>query len=141
MPLRRPDEIEAVLEESKTIAVVGYSNDPNRPSYLVAHTLKSFGYDVYFVNPTLPSSPDSRIYARLADIPVPIDIVDIFRRPEFVPAVVEDAIAVGAKVVWMQIRIFNEEAAKRAEEAGLKVVMGRCLKLEYLKHFGAAAYR
>src|SRR5439155_21164628 len=113
---------------------------PNRPRYRVAQMLQSVGYDVYFLNPTLPSSPASRIYARMADIPVPIDVVDIFRRPEFVPAVVEDAIAVGAKVVWMQIRIFNDEAAQRAEEAGLKVIMGRCMKLEYLKHFGAVVH-
>jgi predicted CoA-binding protein len=112
------------------VAVVGYSNKPDRPSHEVTEALKAAGYDVYPVNPTLPSTETERIYATLNDIPALIDIVDIFRRPEDVPEVVEAAIAVGAKAVWMQLGIVNEAAAKRAEEAGLTVVMDRCMKVE-----------
>lgn len=130
MPLTEDRDIKRLLEQAKTVAVVGYSNKPNRPSRDVAEALKQAGYTVYPVNPTLQSTDEERIYAGLADIPVPIDVVDIFRRPEDVPEVVEAAIAVGAKAVWMQLGIVNEAAARRAEEAGLTVVMDRCMKVE-----------
>jgi predicted CoA-binding protein len=138
MPLKQASEIREVLEQAKTIAVVGYK--PGRPSYGVAHALRSLGYDVYFVNPTLTSTPETQIYARVTDIPVPIDIVNIFRRPDLVMPIVQDAITAGAKVIWMQLGIVNEEAARAAEEAGLKVIMDRCSKVEYMRHFGTAVH-
>ncbi len=133
MPVTRDEDIRRILEQTKTIAVVGYSNKLHRASRDVAHALRRFGYDVYAVNPTIASTPDDPVYARLSDIPVPIDIVDIFRRAEDVPDVIEAAIAVHAKVAWMQLGIVNEEAAHRAEEAGLTVVMDRCLKVDHMQ--------
>jgi predicted CoA-binding protein len=130
MLLTEDRDIKRLLAQAKTVAVVGYSNKSNRPSRDVAQALRLAGYTVYPVNPILQSTAEERIYAGLADIPVPIDIVDIFRRPEDVPEVVEAAITVGAKAVWMQLGIVNESAAKRAEEAGLTVVMDRCMKIE-----------
>src|SRR5690349_6141995 len=132
MPVTRDEDIRRILEQTKTVAVVGYSNKPDRASNEVAHALERFGYAIYPVNPTLSSTPERRIYASLADVPVPIDIVDVFRRAEDVPPVVEAAIAVNAKVVWMQLGIVNEEAARRAEEAGLTVVMDHCLKVDHM---------
>jgi uncharacterized protein len=137
MPLTRDSEIRQVLEQARTIAVVGYSHNPSRASNGITKALKSFGYEVYPVNPTQQSTPEQQVYASLSEIPVPIDIVDIFRRPEFVPDVVEATIAVRAKVVWMQLGIVNEQAARRAEEAGLKVVMDHCIKVEYYRLMGA----
>src|SRR4051812_6438929 len=131
MPLTQDAEIRRVLEEAKTIAVVGYSTRPMRPSHEIAHMLKAVGYDVYLVNPTVASTSEEVIYPQLADVPVPIDIVDVFRRADAVPDVVEAAIAAKAKLVWMQLGIINEAAAQRAEEAGLKVIMDRCIKIDY----------
>jgi uncharacterized protein len=138
MPLTTDAEIWQVLEQAKTIAVVGYSKKPWRPSTGVAKAMQSFGYEIYPVNPTQESTAPERIYASLADIPVPIDIVNVFRRAEFVPDVVEAAIAVRAKVIWMQLGIVNWEATRRAEAAGLKVVMDRCIKIDYIRLVGAA---
>ncbi len=92
--------------------------------------LESVGYEIYRVNPTVTNA-EVPVYPTLADVPVPIDVVDVFRRAEDVPEVVEAAIQVGAKAVWMQLGIVNEDAARRAEEAGLTVVMDRCLKVEH----------
>lgn len=133
MPLTTDEAIRSLLENSRTIAVVGYSDDPTRPSHSIAHRLIEFGYTVFFVNPTLTSNAERTVYARVADIPARIDVVDIFRRPNDVPEVVEDAIAAGARAVWMQLRIVNEAAARRAEEAGLQVVMDRCIKVEHTR--------
>lgn len=130
MALTNDADIKRLLQETKTIAVVGWSNKPRRPSNEVAAMLESAGYQVYRVNPTIKDA-DVPVYASLADVPAPIDVVDVFRRAEDVPEVVEAAIAVGAKAVWMQLGIVNEEAARRAEEAGLTVVMDRCMKIEY----------
>ena len=130
MPLTKPEDIKRLLESTKTVAVVGYSDKPDRPSNDVTMKLKAAGYDVYPVNPTLPSTADLSVYPSLAAIPVAIDVVDVFRKPEAMPEVVEEAIAVGAKAVWMQLGIVNDEAARRAEEAGLQVVMDRCMKVE-----------
>jgi hypothetical protein len=131
MPLRTDAEIKALLENTKTIAVVGWANKPDRPSHGVAAALKNAGYEIYPVNPTIASTPEQPVYASLADVPVKIDVVDVFRRPEDVPAVVEQAIAVGAKAIWMQLGIVNEEAARQAEAAGLAVVMNKCMKVEH----------
>ena len=130
MPLTTREEIRQLLEESKTVAVVGWSNKPDRPSYDVAAALPDQGFTIYLVNPIIQSTPEHTVYPSLAAVPEKIDIVDIFRRPEDVPEVVEAAIAAGAKAIWMQLGIINEAAAQRAEEAGLKVVMNRCMKVE-----------
>lgn len=135
MPLSNDSEIKALLENAKHVAVVGYSTDPTRPSYQIAHRLTDFGYQMSPVNPMAQSTPEQTIYPSLADVPGPIDIVDIFRRSEAVPEVVEEAIRVGAKAIWMQLGIENEAAAQRAEEAGLKVVMNRCIKVEHMRLF------
>jgi hypothetical protein len=131
MPLTTDHELRDLLSSARAIAVVGYSNKPDRPSNDIAHNLIRAGYTVYFVNPTLQSTPQETIYASLRDLPEQIDIVDIFRRAEDVPPVVEEAIAIGAGAVWMQLGIVNDEAAARAEESGLRVVMDRCIKVEY----------
>jgi len=130
MPLTQDSEIKQLLEGTRTIAVVGYSNRPNRPSNTVARALQEAGYSVYLVNPTIQSDTE-KIYASVAEIPVKIDVVDIFRRAEDVPPVVDDAIAAGAKAVWMQSGIRNDEAAAKAEQAGLQVVQDRCLKVDF----------
>src|SRR5262249_39406829 len=124
-------EIRDLLKQARTVAVIGYSDKPDRPSYDITQALIRYGYDVYPVNPTLPSTPEQRVYPDLAHIPVKIDIVDIFRHAEAVPEVVDEAIKVGAKAVWMQLDIVNEAAARTAEAAGLKVVMDRCIKVEH----------
>lgn len=129
MPLTQDSEIKQLLEGTYTIAVVGYSDKPSRPSNYVAKALQEAGYRVYLVNPTIQSETE-KIYSSLAEIPVKIDLVDIFRRPADVPPVVDDAIAVGAKAVWMQLGIRNDEAAVKAEKAGLQVVQDRCLKVD-----------
>jgi predicted CoA-binding protein len=117
---------------ARTIAVVGIASDPTRPSHEVAKYLIEAGFEVYLVNPMEPGPILGRpVYARLQDVPVHIEIVDVFRRPEFVPEVVVDAIEAGAGAVWMQLRIVNEEAAASAVAAGLQVVMDRCTKIEH----------
>lgn len=136
MPLATDAELRDLLKNARHIAVVGYSDDPSRPSYGVTHTIRSYGYDISPVNPNIKSSNDFAVYPTLADVPRPIDIVDVFRRAEALPGVVEEAIAVGAKAIWMQLGIVNEEAAKRAEAAGLQVVMDRCIKVDYARLIG-----
>jgi predicted CoA-binding protein len=131
MRLTTDEEIRQLLQEAQHVAVVGWSPKPDRPSHEVAAYLKAHGYTVYLVNPTAPSAPEQPVFTDLTAIQVPIDIVDVFRRPEDVPEVVEAAIAVGAKAIWIQLGIVNEEAAQRASAAGLKVVMDRCMKLEH----------
>jgi predicted CoA-binding protein len=125
-----PEDIEAILG-MKRIAVVGLSSDPGRPSYGVASYLKRAGYEIIPVNPSEKEVLGEKAYASLADLPEPPEVVDIFRRPEFVGEVVEDAIRVGAKAVWIQSGIINPEAARRAREAGLHVVMDRCIMVEH----------
>jgi uncharacterized protein len=131
MPINTDEGLKALLAQSKTVAVVGWSNKTDRPSYQIAAALKQFGYEIYPVNPTVASTPEQPVYASLADIPVKIDVVDIFRRPEDVPGVVAEAIAIGAKAIWMQMGIVNEAAAAQAEAAGLSAVMDRCMKVEH----------
>ncbi len=130
MRLTTDEEIRQLLQESQHVAVVGWSPKPDRPSHEVAAYLKARGYTIYPVNPTAQGTPEQPVFANLSDIQVPIDVVDVFRRPEDVPEAVEAAIAIGAKAIWIQLGIVNEEAAQRASEAGLKVVMDRCMKIE-----------
>lgn len=122
-----------ILNTSRVVAVVGLSPNPDRPSYRVASYLKEQGYKIIPVNPTTGEILGEVSYPDLSSIPETVDVVDIFRRSEEVPAIVEDAIKIGAKVVWMQEGIINEEAATRAREAGLLVVMDRCMLKEHQK--------
>lgn len=130
------NELKEILEKAKTIAIVGLSDNPDRESYGVASYLLDHGYHIIPVNPYVGEVLGRRSYPSLRLIPDAIDIVDVFRRPDAVPSVVEDAIAMGAKVVWMQLGVVNEEAAERARRAGLKVIMNRCTKQEHARLFG-----
>jgi predicted CoA-binding protein len=125
--------IPEILKSSKTIAVVGISNNPMRPSNGVSEYMKRAGYQIIPVNPNETQVLGQKCYARLEDIPEKVDIVDVFRRPEFVPEIVESAIAIGAKTVWLQEGVIHEEAAERARAAGLNVVMDRCILKDHRK--------
>ena len=127
---------EDILKSSRVVAIVGLSSKPNRPSYRVGSYLKAKGFRVIPVNPAEKEVVGEKSYPDLSSIPEPVDVVDIFRRPEYVPPIVEEAIKIGAKAVWMQEGIVNEAAAARAEEAGLKVVMDHCMRKEYMKMIG-----
>lgn len=120
-----------LLRDARTIAVVGISSRPTRPSYQVTRYLIDAGYTVYLVNPEETEVFGMPVYDRLQDLPEPVDIVDVFRLPWRVPPVVEDAIEAHACAVWLQLGIVNEEAAARAREAGLEVVMDRCTKIDH----------
>ena len=122
-----------LLRSSRVIAVVGLSSDPFRPSHGVAEYLQDAGYRIIPVNPNETEVLGEKSYARLEDVPENIDIVDIFRRSEYVPEIVESAIRVGARAVWMQEGVVHEAAASRAREAGLTVVMDRCALKEHRK--------
>lgn len=126
-------DIKRTLKEYKTIAVVGLSQNEDRPSYNVAKYLKSQGYMIIPVNPNAREVLGEVSYPDLKSIPEKVDIVDIFRRSEDVLPVVDEAIAIGAKVVWMQEGIINQEAAERARKAGLEVIMDRCMLKEHMK--------
>ena len=135
MPLTRDEDIAELLTSARTIAMVGASDRPNRPSYGVMQFLQNHGYRVFPVNPQIPGERilGEFVWTELAQIGEPIDIVDVFRRPEAAGEAVDAAIFVGAKSVWMQLGVVNEEAAARAEAAGLKVVMDRCPKIEIVR--------
>ncbi|MDE3021224.1 MAG: CoA-binding protein [Pseudomonadota bacterium] len=126
-------DIPHLLSSSHTIAVVGLSDRPERDSYKVARYLKSRGYQIFPVNPNIKTVLGETAYSRLEDIPGPVDIVDIFRASTEVPAIVDSAIRMGAKAVWMQFGVISEAGAKRALDAGLEVVMDRCMMLEHRK--------
>ena len=132
MPLTTDAEIDELLRGAKTIAVVGASDRPDRASYGVMKFAQDRGYRTLPVNPRITGEHvhGEFVWRELAQIGEPIDIVDIFRKPDDVGAVVDEAIAVGAKAIWMQLGIANAEAAARAEAAGLKVVEDKCLKIE-----------
>lgn len=124
---------EKILNSSRVVAVVGLSSKPDRPSYRVASYLKEQGYKIIPVNPMEKEVLRRLSYPDLASIPEPVDVVDVFRRSEEVPPIVEEAIRMGAKAVWMQEGVINEEAAARAKKAGLMVVMDRCMRKEHQK--------
>jgi len=129
------DPIRALLETGRTIAVVGLSSNKMRPSYGVTEYLQRAGYKIIPVNPNETEILGERAVTRLEDIREKVDIVDIFRRSEFVPEVVESAIAIGAKAIWMQEGVIHEEAAARARLAGLTVVMDLCILKEHARRF------
>ncbi len=126
-----PEEIRLVLYQARTVAVVGLSDKPQRESHRVANYLKQQGYRVIPVNPNVTEVLGERAYASLKDVPEPVDVVDVFRRPDAVPEVVEQAIEVGAKAVWLQVGVVHDEAAQRARQAGLTVVQNRCMMQEH----------
>ena len=121
-------DLKPIYEQAETIAVVGLSPNPGRPSHSIAQYLKDHGYRIIPVNPMTEEVLGQKSYPDLKVVPESIDVVQVFRKPEDVPSIVEDAIAVGAKVIWMQVGIVNEEAAERARSAGLQVVMDRCMR-------------
>jgi uncharacterized protein len=130
-PEDQVDPIAKVLSESKTIAIVGLSSDPTKPSYEVARYLQEQGLKIIPVNPTLTEAFGEKAYPDVLSIPGPVDVVDIFRKPDAVPEIVEQAIAKQAKVVWMQPGAENLPAAERAMQAGLEVIVGVCMKKEH----------
>ena len=136
-PVKRPvlDPVSEILKESRTIAVVGLSSKPYRPSRGVAEYLQSVGYRIVPVNPHETEVLGEKAYAKLEDIPFPVDAVNIFRRSEFVPEIVRSAIAIGARSIWMQEGVVNHEAAEAARQAGLHVVMDACIMKEHVKHY------
>jgi predicted CoA-binding protein len=133
--------IEEVLRGSRTVAIVGLSSKEDRPSHRVGLYLQSKGYRIIPVNPGEAEVLGQRSYPDLVSIPEPVDVVDVFRRSADVPPVVEEAIKVKAKVVWMQEGVVNERAAKRARSAGLKVVMDHCMRKEHIRLFGEGEQR
>jgi hypothetical protein len=126
------EKIKAILEKYKTVAIVGLSPKPERDSHKVGKYLKDHGYRIVPVNPGQKEILGEKCYPNLKAVPFPIDIVDIFRRPEAIPPVVDDAIEVGAEVVWMQLGIVHNQAADMARRAGLEVVMNKCIKIEHM---------
>ena len=127
------DEIAEILRTSKTIAVVGLSPKPERPSHSVSAYMKEVGYKIIPVNPGQTEILGEKVYKSLLDIPEPVDMVNIFREPSAVPEIVDQAIQIRTKVVWMQEGIVHNEAAEKARKAGLKVVMNKCIYKEHIK--------
>jgi predicted CoA-binding protein len=127
------DVIDRILGAAKTVAVVGLSDKPDRPSHVVARYLRGKGYRVIPVNPMIREVLGEKSYASLAEIPGGVDLVDVFRKSETVPAIAEEAIRIGAKYFWMQEGVANEEARTRLAAAGIPVVMDRCVKKELAK--------
>lgn len=127
-----PDEaLKRLLTEARTVAIVGASSNPDRPSNGIMRKLLNAGYRVFPVNPNETTVLGERAYASLGEVPEPIDIVDVFRRPEFTPAVADEAVRVGAKTLWLQSGVVNDTAAAKAEAGGLTVVMDACIGVMY----------
>ena len=125
-----------ILKQGRTIAVVGLSANWWRPSYFAAKYMQEHGYRIIPVNPQYREVLGEKCYANLRDIPEPVDIVDCFRRSEDIGPIADEAIAIGAKVLWLQLGVINHEAAEKARKAGLDVVMDRCVKIEHARLFG-----
>lgn len=133
-------KLKRILKTSRSIAVVGLSAQWHRPSFFAAKYMQDHGYRVIPVNPTYDTVLGERCYKRLADIPEPVDIVDCFRKSAEIDALAEEAIAIGAKVLWMQLGVRNPAARRRAEAAGLEVVEDRCVKIEHGRFFGGLGW-
>ena len=129
-------EMKEILLSAKTVASVGLSSNDEKESYWIVFFLQKIGFRMIPVNPKADEILGEKAYPSLSDIPEKIDVVQIFRRPEDVPPIVDEAIKIGAKVVWMQVGIVNEEAARTARAAGLKVVMDACMRMTYKRFFG-----
>ena len=127
-----PDQIRSLLREVKTIAVVGLSPRAERPSYRVSRAMQGFGYRIVPVRPAVTEVLGEKAYARLSDIPFPVDLVDVFRNADEVGPIVDECIALGVKRLWLQDGVVNEEAARKALAAGITVVMDRCVWRDYL---------
>ncbi len=134
--LAKPDPIFELLQQAKTIAVVGLSDRPLRPSHGVSAYMQSCGYRIIPVNPTIPEALGEKSYPSLLEVSMKIDIVNIFRRPEFVGEIVDQAIQLKVPVVWMQEEVINEKAAEKARRAGIFVIMDRCILKEHRARFG-----
>ena len=134
------EKIRRILRAHRVIAVVGLSAQWHRPSYFAAKYLQEHGYRIIPVNPTYPEILGERSYPSLKDIPEQVDVVDCFRRSNEIPALADDAIAIGAKVLWMQLGVENAAARARAEAAGLEVVENRCMKIEHGRFFGGLGW-
>lgn len=128
-----PEEIKALLTRVKTIAVVGLSPKPDRPSFGVSQAMQRFGYRIVPVRPALDEALGEKAYAKLADIPFPVDLVNVFRESAAIPGVVEEALAIGAPAIWIQEGIVHDAAAEQARAAGLTVVMDRCIYKDYMR--------
>jgi uncharacterized protein len=131
-----PLTIQRVLHTAKTIAIVGLSRNELRASYFVGYYLKRHGYRVIPVNPREPEILGEKSFSTIGDVPVPIDIVNVFRAPDALPAIAEEAVAAGAGNLWCQFTVINEEGARIAEAGGLSVVMDRCIKVEHARYVG-----
>ncbi len=131
-----PMNIQRILLSAKTVAIVGLSSNTLRASYFVGYYLQRHGYQVIPVNPVESQILGSKSYATLREIPTPVDIVDVFRNPAALPGIAKDAVAIGAKCLWGQYSVINEEAARIAESAGLMLIMDRCLKVEHARYLG-----
>ena len=128
--------IQRVLHAAKTIAVVGLSNNQLRASYFVGYYLKRHGYQVIPVNPRESEILGEKSYPSLLDVPVPVDVVNVFRAPDALPGIARDAVAIGAGTLWCQFGVINEEGAKIAEDGGVTVIMDRCIKVEHARYVG-----
>jgi predicted CoA-binding protein len=133
-------ELRRILKTNHTIAVVGLSADWYRPSYFAAKYMQEHGFRIIPVNPKYDEVLGEKCYPNLKAIPEPVDIVDVFRKPDDCVSISEDAVAIGAKVLWLQLGVVNEEAARVAEAGGLEVVMDRCVKIEYARLFGGLGW-
>jgi predicted CoA-binding protein len=134
------DKVRRILRRSKTIAVVGLSAQWHRPSYFAAKYMQEHGYRVIPVNPGYPEILGEKCYKSLREIPEKVDIVDCFRRSAEIPAIADDAIVIGAKVLWMQLGVENGDARRKAEAAGLEVIENRCVKIEHGRFFGGLGW-
>lgn len=130
------EQVRDLLKRAKRIAVVGLSDKPDRDSYIVAQYLMRAGYEVLPVNPAIGEVLGVKAYKSLAEVPGAIDIVDIFRKSDAVPAIVDEAIGRKAGAIWMQLGVTHEEAAKKAEQAGMQVVQSRCIKVDHMRLVG-----
>jgi predicted CoA-binding protein len=133
---QNPETIRAILRYARTVAIVGLSSNPLRASHFVGFYLRLHGYKVIAVNPRENQVFGETAYATLSDVPVPIDVVDVFRAPSFVTAIADEAIDVGARALWLQFNVISPDGAARAARAGLDVVMDRCMKVEHARYLG-----